>query len=182
MQLEQLKQYYSFFSVQWNEWLEYKGVEYLSEQDLYALSVFEKNNFKIKLSEEMMFYNKTRLIKGIIDKLEYSKIEFKEWLIERWQFSLIKAGLSTDLTLFVTTKIEELEIDEKFKHLLRQFKKNTIAEILDSYSDFDFASEVYFKIIKEYMTLIHKPLYLTPSEKEILEKINFGNYEDNIVK
>jgi hypothetical protein len=77
--INDLKEYYQFFSAQWNEWLEYKGEFYLTQEELYALSVYIKNDFKICINELVMFYYKVELMAQISLKLKLSKEEFKEW-------------------------------------------------------------------------------------------------------
>lgn len=164
--MSELKTCCQFYSPQWNEWIEHKGDDYLTEQELYALSVFKDNHFKIKMNEGMMFYNKPKLIEDIIHKLQTSKKEFKEWLIDRWQFWLIKSGIETDIGLYLNQTIDGLNINTEAKLILTKFGKNSLAEIFATFSDKDFASEVYFEIIQESMTSfkehIPQPLNLKP--------------------
>ena len=114
----------------------------------------------------MMFYNKPKLIEDIIHKLQTSKKEFKEWLIDRWQFWLIKSGIETDIGLYLNQTIDGLNINTEAKLILTKFGKNSLAEIFATFSDKDFASEVYFEIIQESMTSfkehIPQPLNLKP--------------------
>lgn len=164
--MSELKTCCQFYSPQWNEWIEHKGGDYLTEQELYALSVFKNNHFKIKMNEGMMFYNKPKLIEDIIHKLQTSKKEFKEWLIDRWQFWLIKSGIETDLGLYLKQTIDGLNINTEAKQSLIKFGKNSLGEIFATFSDKDFASEEYFEIIQESMTSfkdhIPQPLNLKP--------------------
>lgn len=157
--MSELKICCQFYSPQWNEWIKHKGDTYLTEQELYALSVFKNNQFKIKMNEGMMFYNKPQLIEGIICKLQTSKIEFKEWLIDRWQFWLIRSGNEKDLGLYLNQAIDRLNINTEAKQSLIKFGKNSLGEIFADFSDKDFGADIYFEIIQESMTLSKDHIY-----------------------
>lgn len=162
--MQEMKTCYQIYAVNWIDWITTKN--YFTQEEIYAISVYVKNDFKTNISDLIMFYNNPNVIKTIILKLKHYREEFKEWLIDRWQFWIIKSGIETDLDLYLNQTIDGLNINTEAKQSLIKFGKNSLGEIFASFSDKDFASEEYFEIIQESMTSfkdhIPQPLNLKP--------------------
>jgi len=165
-----LRKYNRLYFPLWDEWLLYKGEKYITQEELYALDVYAKNNFNILKQELVMFYYKSEVIEQILLKLKTSKKEFKEWVLDRWMFSLLKIGLENDLTILVETPIDALNICEELKISLRKFKKKSLGEIFDSYNNKGFMEDYRFNIILDNMTILKKTKnnFNQPIKKEVL--------------
>jgi hypothetical protein len=155
--MEELKEYYQLYSSQWEEWIKHKkDDQYLTQEELYALSIYKRNNFKISFDDQIMFYYKTEQIMRVSEKLKRSKKEFKAWAVDQWQLSLIQIGLETDLVFFFKTDIDQLNLNEDLKNILKRFNRNTIKEILESYSEKDFTTDFFFRSIQYFIAVYKK--------------------------
>jgi hypothetical protein len=159
--MEELKECYQLYSSQWGEWIKHKKENhYLTQEELYALTIYKKNNFKINIDEQIMFYHKAEQIIGISKKLNHSKKEFKVWVVDQWQHSLIRMGLETDLVSFFKTDIDQLNMNEDLKTILKRFNRNSIKEILESYSEKDFTTDFFFRSIQCFMAAYKKQEFI----------------------
>lgn len=153
--LNELKQAYKPYSGLWHEWTNYKYSN-LNDEELYTMNIQIKNNFTVSIDEFVMFYNKIEIIEGLIIKLKFFFDEFKEWVILKWQISVLKLVPDSRGVNFLKTNISELDLSMELKEGLMRFGFGTLNDLFNTYTDGEFKSPILFNKVLETLTFLKK--------------------------
>jgi hypothetical protein len=148
--LNQLKESFGLYLPFWMEWKEYE-FNGLTATEIYMIEVQAKNNFKNNMDDSFMFYNQLDTLKNLIHKLSENFEEFQDWLIIKFQFSIVKFSQGINLELFYKIPIAELQLPQILIQNLQEFNCKNLEELFAKYSDKDFRNPTEFKTIKEFL-------------------------------
>jgi len=150
--LAQLNTSFEPYSTFWNDWIA-SGCHSLTFEDIYAIRVLHKKNFKPNIEDCLIFYVKKQLLEDIIKKLDTSLTVYKTWLVKQWQHKLCELALKGDFLKFFNSRIDILNLDERLKSILLGFKLKTIREIFLRYSVEDLTSGHIFEKVMNFMEI-----------------------------
>lgn len=167
--LSELKQAYEPFKALWNEWTGYAFCG-LSEIEIYVMNSHRNNNFEVRIEDFVGFSSHIDIIHNLIKHLNSSYLEFKEWVVIKFQFSILSIARKTSFyvanmpreVVFFKLPMVILPVTESLKNILLKFKKQTLEQLFDSYSDQDFLEPAQFDIIVDF--------HLSLNESAVLSK------------
>jgi hypothetical protein len=151
--LEKLNSYLQLYSPFWSEWTKY-SCNGLTETDIYVIASIKKNNFQFSFVDNIAMYFKANAIERITEKLRLNYPEFQEWIILKFQFSLVSLALEHDFDGFFATEIEFLPIHPELKMCLEKFKFRSLNDLFKTHSDCSFRQKPYFDLILTFNNIL----------------------------
>jgi hypothetical protein len=151
--LNELKNSFEPYSQLWDEWTNSNFCS-LAKEEIYLINAHLKNNFQVNISEFIMFYNKIDLLQQAIQNLKLYYREFQEWVLIRFSLNLMSLTNQNNIKLFLDTPINELNISEDLKAILKIFNRQTLNKIFTTYTDEDFKDDYAFKNLVAFQTTL----------------------------
>jgi len=160
--LKELQESYKPYASFWEEWKEYK-FNGLTTTDIYMIEVQIENNFTIQINDFVMFYNQLESLRSLTIKLKTNYVEFKEWLVMKFQFAVMKFADGIPLDLFFRIPLivfykmlpDYKTLSPDLIKILEKFNCQTLHEIFLLHSDKDFRNNRNFPIVVEFQMLLN---------------------------
>jgi hypothetical protein len=143
----------------WEEWRRYpyNGLHLV---EIYALDVHIANEFRMEIDDELLFCLDPDLLKKITSRLKENYQEYQDWLILRFQTTLIRSAgkippdlyFSTPLTELGALRGSDLPLSGPLIGILRKFRCFSLGEIFFRYGDKDFREAERFRLVLEFMS------------------------------
>ena len=173
-QLLELKKSFENLVPFWFDWVQYKH-NGLDEIDVYIIETFRKKEFKFNPKDSPMFYYRKNIIENTLKKLELSYREFQDWVIVKFQVSLLNLfseensnstlnelnvitdnSKSISVESFFDKEIQTLFLEEEIKKALLTFNCLTIGGIVGQFSEYELKEKSVFKNILNFFTVIQE--------------------------
>lgn len=160
--LNELKASFEPYSELWNEWTQSNFCS-LSKDEIYLINVHLQNNFQVNISDFIMFYNKIEVLQKTIRNLKTHYKDFQEWVLIRFPVHQINLTSENNLKTFIDTPINEFNISEDLKTILKIFNQQTLNKIFSTYTDEDFKADYAFKhLVAFQMSLQGNQININP--------------------
>lgn len=158
--LNELKSSFEPYSKLWENWTNSSSCN-LTQQEIYLINVHVKNNFKVTISDFIMFYNNIDALQKAIQILKTHYKEFQEWALLRFTNEVLNLSTTNDIGSFLDTPINELNIQDELKQILKNFNRGNLKQIFSTYTDNDFKKEQTFNDLVAFQTNCNQKNKLT---------------------
>ena len=120
----------------------------LNLEDLSVIEPYLKNNFKVNFFSTLVLFKQKKRIQTIVAKLIWDYQKFKDWIIHKFVFSLVKMIKKNNYNIyFLHLPLDYIDISYELKNKLKLFKIKSIYEIFEKYKVEDFYRIEIFKNI-----------------------------------
>jgi hypothetical protein len=157
--LHPLKENVQPYILFWEEWRRYpyNGLHLV---EIYALDVHIANEFSPEISDKLLFCIDPDLLEKITSRLKENYQEYQDWLILRFQTTLIWSAGKIPPDLYFATPLAELgalrgaaqPLSGPLIGILRKFRCFSLGEIFFRYGDKDFREPELFRLVLEFMS------------------------------
>ncbi|MGZ3751149.1 MAG: hypothetical protein ACXVAU_07735 [Mucilaginibacter sp.] len=169
--LVELKAAYDPYKPLWPEWTRFRRCG-LTQDEIYAIEIHLRNDFKALMDEPVMFYNRTTFLKKLTLKLKDQYAAFRKWAIDGFMSSLIYIGIKYKWNTFFTTPVPDLFLPAELKQSILKFNVSTVLELLKLQNDPKLKRKRAFEAVLESYSIISKEERKHfKLEKEVLCKI-----------
>lgn len=108
-----------------------------------------------------MFYNNIDALQQAIQSLKTHYKEFQEWALLRFTNEVLNLSTTNDIGSFLDTPINELNIQNELKQILKNFNRGNLKQIFSTYTDNDFKKEQTFNDLVAFQTNCNQKNKLT---------------------
>lgn len=164
--LKELKKSFQPFSELWSEWIKSNYCE-LTTTEIQLIEFHISNNFKVKLTFLLSYYEKSAAIKNVIPKLIESYSNYCVWVSRTFQFSILTLMLTEFSEVDAATKDRRLQVAEDLKEVLQRFGKDNIDNIFAPDSNIDFTSGYNLELATEVLKFLFAKSQITNPQKPI---------------
>ena len=149
-ELQDLKQIYDLYKLFWKEWTIYK-YSGLNDKDVSLVAFYLKIDFDFYACDNLSVYDSRLALARLNEKLRANYCNYQDWVIKKFQFTIIKDCLKNDFEINYSMPIKKLNVDVKLSKILLRFNFNNLQQLFGHYTDETFRDKVAFGHILLYL-------------------------------
>lgn len=145
---------FKYYEPCWHDWQQYKYCG-LNETDKYVVNAHLNSQFEFSAGDTLMFYNRPKVVDSVKNKLETNFESYQDWVIDKFQFALIKLLGAHQVEQVFYCPILFLNINQELKEILMRLRGSNLMEIIGPLPHNELKNKAAFNIILLFIKTVN---------------------------